>query len=211
MHDCGIDDAGAWSAIVARYTEPQRAYHSLAHISQMLRLLSTCKPQTSSSAIQLAIWFHDLVYEQPHLRRDLEEQSAADFWAFAALVPLNEELCQQVGDMIMASKQHVKALDEIDQQSAQSDLRLFLNLDLSILAADAATYDAYAESIRIEYNQVPSGDFRTGRRAFLQRMVSACTESALFDVFGAEEGARMRSHARANMERELASLLASHY
>jgi predicted metal-dependent HD superfamily phosphohydrolase len=80
------------------------------------------------------------------------------------------------------------------------------------LATDAASYDAYSEAIRIEYNQVPPADFRTGRHAFLQRLLVACDDtSTLFDAFGAAEGIRMRVQARSNVERELASLLVNHY
>jgi phosphopantetheine adenylyltransferase/predicted metal-dependent HD superfamily phosphohydrolase len=214
-HCCVSDDDGAatWTAVVSRYSEPQRAYHSLAHVAQMLRAL----PESGANvAIQLAIWFHDLVYAQPEVRRDLEEQSAADFWAFVSRVSLDEQLSQRVGNMILASKQHIKTLAELDQQNmdqfSRHEMQLFLQLDLSILATDAASYDAYSEAIRIEYNQVPPADFRTGRHAFLQRLLVACDDtSTLFDAFGAAEGIRMRVQARSNVERELASLLVNHY
>lgn len=83
-------------------------------------------------------------------------------------------------------------------------IELFLNLDLSILAAEREAYDAYAAAIRREYAHVPDAEYRAGRMAVLGRFLERET---LF--YGGEEiggGEEKESCARANVQRELTTL-----
>ena len=65
-----------------RYAEPQRRYHTLEHVRESLdRAAETRSFQTHPAEIDLAIWFHDAVYDPR--RADNEERSAQ--WAANAL------------------------------------------------------------------------------------------------------------------------------
>lgn len=47
-----------------RYTEPQRHYHTLRHLDEMLLLLDARAANVDNKiVIELAVWFHDCVYD----------------------------------------------------------------------------------------------------------------------------------------------------
>ncbi|RNF02378.1 uncharacterized protein Tco025E_08391 [Trypanosoma conorhini] len=77
--------------IVARYTEPQRHYHTMAHLEEMLGCFERFQSEAPVAhrlpaadprrvVLELAILFHDAVYDPR--RDDNEECSAAWFQAF---------------------------------------------------------------------------------------------------------------------------------
>src|SRR5689334_21941080 len=61
--------------LVQRYSDPERAYHTLHHIAQLLQTAETFKARLHDyEAVFLAIWFHDAVYNP--LANDNEIESA---------------------------------------------------------------------------------------------------------------------------------------
>ncbi len=76
-----------------------------------------------------------------------------------------------------------------------------VSIDLSILGADPARYDAYADAIRFEYGHVPEPLYRTGRAAVMGRFL----ESPRLYADPVWE-ARYEVRARANIAREIAML-----
>ena len=56
----------AFEIISAGYLEPQRFYHNLDHVWQCILVLdaiSQSEPVSSAMEIELALWFHDIVYD----------------------------------------------------------------------------------------------------------------------------------------------------
>src|SRR5204862_329465 len=72
---------------------------------------------------------------------------------------------------------------------------------LAILAADPARYADYAAGVRRDYASVPDADFRAGRRAVLEELLS---RDALFRTSYARE--HWEPRARENLAREIADL-----
>ena len=62
-----------WQRLAAAYQAPGRHYHTLAHIENLLARVGQF-PLQDAPVVELAIWFHDAVYEA--LRHDNEAQSA---------------------------------------------------------------------------------------------------------------------------------------
>jgi predicted metal-dependent HD superfamily phosphohydrolase len=61
--------------IEAAYGEPARAYHTMAHIIACLDTFVAARHlATAPERIELAIWFHDIVYDTR--RGDNEDRSA---------------------------------------------------------------------------------------------------------------------------------------
>ncbi|MBV9566459.1 MAG: phosphohydrolase, partial [Bradyrhizobium sp.] len=109
---------------------------------------------------------------------------------------LPPELRHEVGRLIRLTKTHdVAAGDRLGA--------IMISIDLGILGADVATYDAYAAAIRQEYAHVPDAAYRSGRAAVLQRFLAR-------PVIYPDEGfaAGLEQAARANIARELKSLQA---
>lgn len=179
-----------FETIADRYNETHRAYHTLTHINSMLTLMDSLNRQ--SVAIELATWFHDVIYDPT--RSDNEEQSAVLFEEFARRVNLSAELATRVRRFIVATAKH--RLE--DDLATDADAQLFLDLDLSILAAPADQYDAYARGIRVEYKHVPSDAYLKGRPQVLRSLTSkAVFVSELFHTDAFE------SAAKANVQREI--------
>ena len=78
-----------------------------------------------------------------------------------------------------------------------------VSIDLSILGADPATYEAYAEAIRAEYAHVPEDAYRAGRARVLEYFAAApvlFADPGFASVFDAP--------ARRNLAAEIARLKA---
>lgn len=156
--------APCFDALLARYSEPARAYHNRTHLAKMLAQFDAVRAQAQRpEAVEWALWFHDAVYDAR--RGDNEAQSAA--WAARELeaAGAKRDLAAAVVRLILATR-HAAA-------PAEPDARMLCDLDLSILGAPPAEFAAYDRAIRIEYAWVDEAAYRRGRagvlRAFLLR------------------------------------------
>ncbi|HEV7238021.1 MAG TPA: metal-dependent phosphohydrolase [Thermoanaerobaculia bacterium] len=167
----------------ARYSEPHRHYHTLAHIEHMLELL----PHADETVVA-AVWFHDAIY----VGNANEERSAV--LAREALQELGfaEEKIALVERMILATKKHEPA--DLPEPGLA-----FLDADLAILGSERTRYDEYVLQIREEYAHVPDDAFRIGRDAILRRFLA---RPRLYFTDGFY--ARFEEKARENIEREIA-------
>ena len=174
------------------YAEPHRHYHTLEHVRDCLMLHhKTIHLVDYPMAIEIALWFHDMVYDP--LADDNEPRSAAACRAWLDQGNADEVLKQEVEALILVTD-HQRAADTNDQQ-------IMADIDLSILGAAPAVYQSYADDIRREYAAIPEDEFRSGRKKVLQVFLS---QVRLFhnEIFidGFED------FARENMQRELAAL-----
>jgi predicted metal-dependent HD superfamily phosphohydrolase len=146
--------------LVAAHSEPHRHYHTLEHLSEMFKVVGKLADAAADPvAVQLAIWFHDAVYDPR--AKDNERQSA--LLAANALRPLGvpEATLQHVAEMIEATA-HVFTAD------ADADTAVLLDADLAILSAEERRYARYAADIRREYAWVPDVPYREGRTKVLE-------------------------------------------
>lgn len=122
--------------IVQFYSEPHRHYHTLTHVADLFHGLqrftadgSVQLTEREHVCIGLAIVFHDIIYETVGAAAALSEQRSAEAFAeFAEETRLDSALRESVHSFIMATKGHRCAED------APAAMRLFLDLDLSVLA-----------------------------------------------------------------------------
>ena len=191
---CTEGDDALFDRLVAAWSEPQRHYHTLQHLRECLALLDDVRAQAVHPAeVELALWFHDAVYEPA--RHDNEERSAD--WAREAM---------QAAGVADAAAQRVHAL-VMDTCHAQppcgADAQLLVDIDLSILGAPAQRFDESDAQIRREYAHVDEDDWRRGRarvlRGFLER-------PAIYTTPGFH--AAREAQARANLQRALERLQA---
>lgn len=150
--------------LVAAHTEPHRHYHTLTHVAEMLRVVGRLADGARDvEAIQLAVWFHDSVYDPK--AKDNEARSA-DLMA-ASLVPFNLRagLIDSVRELILATAHTSVA-------STDADTMILLDADLAILSADEWRYVRYADAIRQEYSWVDDEAYRAGRTAVLKSFLN---------------------------------------
>lgn len=188
-------DIGATGrSVLARWAEPHRRYHTLAHLRGVLAgvaELASCA--TDTDAVRLAAWYHDAVYAG---RSDDEEQSAQLAESDLAALGLAPELVAEVARLIRMTVTHDPAPD--DRNGATLS-----DADLVTLALPPADYVANGEKIRLEFAHVPEGEFRAGRARIVKALLAA---PALYRTPLARE--RWEQAARANLAAELATLTA---
>lgn len=182
---------GLLEALVARYAEPHRAYHTLPHVLACLAHAAEMRPRLEHpGCVELALWFHDAVYEPR--AGDNEERSAA-LAAEALGSATSGEVREHVRRLVLATRH--------PSRPAENDARYVVDIDLAILGAAPEAFDAYEAAIRREYRWVPGPLYRAKRRLVLQGFLD------LDRIYTTEElGRRWEKRARANLERSLARL-----
>jgi predicted metal-dependent HD superfamily phosphohydrolase len=172
------------------YQSSGRHYHTLDHLADLYGWHDRYQAQLQDSVgVQLAIWYHDVVY-QP-FRQDNEAQSAELALAEMRAWGLSEARVEAVYHLIMATAGH-------QSQGLHPDEGWFLDFDLSILGSDAARYDQYARDIRQEYRLVPGPVYRRGRKRLLQGLLDRAELYVQADM-----RTQLSAPARSNLRREL--------
>lgn len=181
----------------ARHAEPQRHYHTWAHIEALLGWFGQRREHLHDpAAVELAILFHDAVYDPT--RSDNEAESAR-LLMDADLPDLDHAVRARAVRMIEATARH-EIPDDLKPDD-QSDMAEFLDMDLSILGARPEVFDAYEQAIRREYAFVPEALYREARRGILQRFLER--EQLYFSDWGRE---RFEAAARTNLAASIAPL-----
>jgi predicted metal-dependent HD superfamily phosphohydrolase len=192
---CGAQTPGAdlHALLLARYDEPQRAYHTLQHLHECLAWFEQMQPFAEHPAeVELALWFHDAVYDVH--ASDNEARSAA--WAAEALraAAAPADAAERVHALVMATCHHATP--------DGADAALLVDIDLAILGAEASRFAEYEAQIRREYAWVPEPTFREKRRAIL---ASFQARPFIFSTRVMRD--RLEAPARANLARAIAGSL----
>ena len=192
MDASGRGDGRAWFDVLkGRYTEPHRHYHNPRHISECLAEFDSARHlAVQPVAVELAIWFHDAIYDTH--AADNEEQSA--LLADQCLVEAGSEseVRLAVGHLVLATKKHDIA--------THVDAPLLVDIDLSILGSPENRFVEYEAQIRQEYAWVPDALFAEKRAEILEGFLSRdsiySTES-----FSKRLENRARENLRASIEK----------
>ncbi|MBS0410846.1 MAG: phosphohydrolase [Proteobacteria bacterium] len=181
-------------ALEAAYAEPHRRYHTRAHIEACLDALAAVPDLSGSErrVLTWALWWHDAVYDPT--RGDNEEASAALAERDLPGLGATPGETRWVARLILLTKGHT--VEPADRLGA-----LMVSIDLAILGADPAAYDAYARAVRQEYAHVPTEAFRAGRARVLRAFLDA---PVLYPDPSFRD--RLEARARANLAREIAAL-----
>lgn len=189
LRDAGCPSAsvdGAGEALLDRWREPHRRYHTVAHLTAMLSIV-----ESATAPVRLAVWYHDAVYD-PRAAGDANERASAAL-ASTELTTLGlpAPVVAEVHRLVLLTATH--AAEPGDDNGA-----LLCDADLAILASPPAEYDVYAAAVREEYAHVPDEAFRAGRAAVLSHLLALPTLYRLHTEW--------EEPARANVARELAVL-----
>lgn len=186
-------------AIRAAYAQPQRAYHHLGHVAEVLaqlRLVDAGPGWAQPKEVWLAAVYHDAIYVPG--RKDNEARSAAlAAEHIARWLPAGVD-ADRVSQLILLTARHGRLRpQDLDADAYPDDARLFLDCDMAILAADPARFAAYDREIAEEYRgRVPGFLYRRGRRAFFRGLCDA-ERIYLSDFFHSRCDAAARANLRA--------------
>jgi len=161
--DVGFPD-GLWLKLVEAYQEPQRHYHQLEHIQELLELHHQHVTQTSFSPreqglIELAIWGHDVIYDPQS--KDNELKSAEWMKHHLPHDWLSTSEYAWLSTAILATQHHSPHMDPT--------IQWLLDLDLSIFASNPARFNRYHKQIKLEYAFVPAHIFEIKRHEILSQ------------------------------------------
>lgn len=139
------------------YSEPQRYYHNHQHIVECLQSYHQIKHLLNDSlALELAIWFHDVVYDPK--AKDNELQSAELMKQYCQDF-LSESQLEKVYHWIIATQKHLPSND--------TDLNTLLDIDLAILGSQSDRFSEYERQIKLEYSWVNAETYLNKRTEVL--------------------------------------------
>ncbi|WP_055695572.1 hypothetical protein [Streptomyces prasinopilosus] len=149
--------------LLARWREPQRRYHTVAHLTAVLDRVDGLEEYADDpDVVRLAAWFHDAVYLPD--RSENEERSARLAERALAEAGVPEAKTAEVARLVRLTVTHDPADDDRDGQ-------VLCDADLAVLASPPSAYAAYTAAVREEYHFVPGDAFREGRTAVLRRLL----------------------------------------
>lgn len=185
-----------WEWIAFGYGEPHRHYHSFEHIEHCildLDCLWYADQKFDPVPVELALWFHDIVYDT-HSSDNEANSAALARNALGVLQLKDETLKNQVSNLIMLTK-HSDSLPSTIEE------KVILDVDLAILGADETDFAIYEQNIRKEYDWVPHEIYCQKRGEILE---SFLTRPRLYhtDIFHD----LLEEIARENLRRSIALL-----
>lgn len=198
-----------WPIIEAHYSEPHRAYHTLEHISELLGHLDPVMSEhPNARALELACWFHDIIYVTK-----LPAAKNNEFLSARAMLSLLKQHAPHffeaefgqvalAAELILATRSHqVESSFLLGQPLSKMTAEQFLDADLSILASDPARFARYDQQIAFEWKPEHSGiaaeAYTAGRHKALAHFLDRP------QLFYSEAFAHLEPAARANLSRLL--------
>jgi predicted metal-dependent HD superfamily phosphohydrolase len=182
-------DTHLYEQLLERYSGRGRHYHTRRHLDECFaRVDEFPDPVDHRHEIELALWFHDAVYDAH--RSDNEEQSAG--WARREVSRLGvaADVIERVDTLILATKHAA--------MPSSTDAQVIVDADLAILGAPAERFDEYERQVRAEYAWVPGFLFRRKRREILHAFLE---RPSIFST--AYFRAKYEAAARQNLQRSI--------
>ena len=163
------------AALEAAYSAPPRAYHSFAHVKEVLRHYAEVDAGPgwhNAAEAWLAVLYHDAVYVPG--RRDNERCSARlALEHIRRWLPDARVQGARVAELIELTACHGSiGTEDLGSGPEALDAMHFLDCDMAILGAPPDAFDAYDRGIEAEYAGVlPAPVFRFNRRRFLKSLL----------------------------------------
>jgi pantetheine-phosphate adenylyltransferase len=148
-----------WSYIYNAYTEKNRFYHNLTHISNCLNEFDLIKNRIEKRfSVEMAIFFHDLVYD---IKSKTNEEDSVKFIMKELQIPLVKE---DISALILATKHNTNKLTD--------DQKYICDIDLSSLGKSWRLFNYYNKLVEQEYSIFPLRDLLKGRIYFMQGLLT---------------------------------------
>lgn len=172
-----------YDEIVLLYMSPDRFYHTIFHIENMIRSIEqilkiyTFKhPEQVKAELFFAAFFHDVVYNPQSHDQIIEDDYRSDevLSAEAAIVSLKKmglevaESLEHIYELIILTENH-----QVDKKAHCPTLqqKIFFDADMSILGDIDPKYDEYKLGCWKEYQHIDPERFIAGRSDFLSHLL----------------------------------------
>jgi predicted metal-dependent HD superfamily phosphohydrolase len=177
--------------LLEAYSGKDRHYHDIRHILAMLDTIEQLEARfPDPDAARLAAFFHDVVYFPSRIDN---ERRSAELLASSLAEIRNDRVFGEAHKMIMATGEH--------RLSDDPSVDLFIDMDMSILAAPWPEYAKYAKGVMKEYVPVfGEHAYREGRVELFLRPILERGEVFVTDVYEPLNAEALKNLAR---EREI--------
>jgi len=152
--------------LLLRWQEPQRRYHDVSHLFQMLRALEEICEGPVPRQVALAAWFHDAVYQG--VPGQDEVSSAALARTELRAVGVASDLVEEVSRLVMLTIEH-------NPEPTDRDGVSIVDADLSILGQVPGRYQVYLRDVRYEHPRLTDSEFGLARLEVLGALLSLST------------------------------------
>lgn len=158
----GPHSGGTHRLLDERYSEPGRHYHNLNHVGYCLGQLDGVREQLhDADAAELALWFHDAVYETG--ADDNELRSALLFDRHLG-IHLPSGRADRIHARIMATVHPSGAVER--------DAQFVADIDLSGLALSREAFRRDTEDLRRERHHLTDSQFELGTVGFFRKLMA---------------------------------------
>ena len=180
-----------FEALMASYSEPHRHYHNADHIDLCLGLLDDARDQAEHpDAVELAIWFHDVVYDG---RLADNEARSGNWFAAQSEGQLRDDLRLRVCRLIMSTTH--------DHHPEGRDEKVLVDIDLASFGLDWPQFAEDGKNIRREQLHLNDQAFFRKQMAFQESLLQRQRFYLTDYFFG-----RFEQQARENLRRHLDQL-----
>ena len=164
---CQPDSGDVYGVLWIRYNEDHRHYHTPAHIDFCLAQFDLARHQIDDAdAVEMAIWFHDLIYDPGAL--DNEQQSAERFVQLAKGY-LDPVFVESVCKLIVAT---------IPGRTPEGqDEEFVVDIDFSSFASPWHEFKRDCRALRDECVHLTDASFHAAQMKFYQSLLA---RSSLF-------------------------------
>lgn len=160
----GVKDnaAAVFDQLDSGYGDESRAYHTRRHITHCLNRFDMAAHMIADAdAVELAIWFHDVIYEPG--AGDNELRSAELFRDLAA-DKFDQERIDKVFQLV---------LDTVHRHAPKSlEGRYLADIDLSSFGLPWHEFRADSDAVREEFPHIPDAEFFKGQIGFLEGLLA---------------------------------------
>jgi len=156
------DGSTVFEQLLEHYREAHRFYHTPDHIRHCLEQFDMARDEMiDPDAVELALWFHDAIYETPGSDNELR---SAEWFLLVAGDDLREDLCKRVYAMIMVTV-HPSEPSDTDEQ-------IVVDIDLSSFALPWERMQRDSEAVRREMQHMSDREFYAAQIRFLESLLN---------------------------------------
>ncbi len=187
-HRCGEAEA-VFDEVVRLYSDASRHYHTPEHVAHCLRQFDAASPHMDEpDAVELAVWFHDVIYD---IDADDNELRSAQLFGRLAGASMSPDLKRLVHELIMVTTH--------DGLPRTIDERFMVDIDLSSFGLPWDEFLRDSAAVRAEFGHVPDDAFYARQRDFMRRLLSR-PSFCFTDFFRARHEDQARENIRRTIE-----------
>jgi predicted metal-dependent HD superfamily phosphohydrolase len=185
----GVDPRPVYDDLRRRYTEPRRRYHTLDHITHCFQQLDmTTALMEDPDAVEMALWFHDAIYEPGACTN---EQKSVELFGHIAQEHFLPIFIGKVCGLILVTM-HRQAPEDIDDA-------FICDIDLSSFGLPWEQFLLDTKALREEQDHISDEAFYPDHLKFLNYLLKR-PRIFVSDFFNG----RYEQRARQNIERFIA-------